>query len=626
MRTWRVYLEGSKYQVQVYTDHKNLVYFTTTKELNRRQVRWSELLSTYNFKISYVKGTDNARADALSRKPEYLENKTHPSHAILKEDEDGLVFNHEVIAATTMTITRHEEFDKMYETDELAKSEKVARINGKILWNDRIYVPEQVREDLVRTIHELPAHGHQGIFKTIKRVSQEYGFPGLKEVVTRVVKNCDTCTRNKSDRHAPYGQMKSPDTPQQPWKSIAWDFVVKLPPSREPTTQIHYDSILVITERLTKYAYMLPWKEKYTAEDLAYVFNRVIIANHGLPDEIISDRDKLFTSKFWKSITALLGVKLKMSTAFHPQTDGQTERLNQTMEAYLRCYVNYQQNNWVQLLPTAQFAHNSAVSETTKVSPFYANYGFEPRAYGSTLPGATAQKAMIEIEKIRNLHKQLRENVQKASLKAASYYNAKRSVEPTLKKGDKVYLLRKNIKTKRPSDKLDNKKLGPFEIKEVKGPVNYELRLPKSMNIHPVFHVSLLELAPPGAPKAPTTEIEPVNPEEEYEVEQVLDCRLVRGKTKYLVRWKGYSQSEDSWEPKRNLTGSVALVKEFHRRNPGLPRSDRKDLRRKDLRRQAGKTRPENKQAAALSQDVPSPVSLAPQRRQARRGNEDHDE
>jgi hypothetical protein len=110
-----------------------LVYFTTTKELNRRQVRWSELLSTYNFKILYVKGTDNARVDALSRKLEYLENKTHPSHTILKEDEDGLVFNHKVIAATTITITRHKEFDKIYETDELAQSEKVVRINGKIL-------------------------------------------------------------------------------------------------------------------------------------------------------------------------------------------------------------------------------------------------------------------------------------------------------------------------------------------------------------------------------------------------------------------------------------------------------------------------------------------------------------
>ena len=156
----------------------------------------------------------------------------------------------------------------------------------------------------------------------------------------------------------------------------------------------------------------------------------------------------------------------------------------------------------------------------------------------------------------------------------ASYYNARRSIEPTLKKGDKVYLLRKNIKTARPSYKLDHRKLGPNEIAEVRGPVNYKLRLPKAMNIHPVFHISLLKPAPSGAPRAPNTEIQPINPTAEYEVEQILDCKVVRGRTKYLVQWKGYPQSENSWEPKGNLRGCVNLVERFHYRNPGLSKGD----------------------------------------------------
>jgi hypothetical protein len=170
-------------------------------------------------------------------------------------------------------------------------------------------------------------------------------------------------------------------TPPAAWKSVAWDFIVKLPLSKEPMTGVVYNSILVIVDRLTKYAYFLPYKEASTAEELAYIFMKTIVANHGVPDEFISDRDKLFKSKFWTILMASIGVKQKISTAFHPQTDGQSERINETLEQYLRCYVDYQQDDWVRLLPVVQFAFNSAVSETTKVLPFYTNYSFEPEVY-----------------------------------------------------------------------------------------------------------------------------------------------------------------------------------------------------------------------------------------------------
>ena len=143
---------------------------------------------------------------------------------------------------------------------------------------------------------------------------------------------------------------------------------------------------------------------------------------------------------------------------------------------------------------------------------------------------------------------------------------------PELKEGDKVYLLRKNVKTKRPSDKLDHKKLGPFKIDKKIGSVNYKLKLPKTMEIHPVFHVSLLEPAPPGAPAAPITEVQQLDPQKEYEVETVLDCQYVRGKIKYLIKWEGYPQSENTWEPKGNLNCPQKL-EEFHRQNPDLPRT-----------------------------------------------------
>lgn len=261
-------------------------------------------------------------------------------------------------------------------------------------------------------------------------------------------------------------------------------------------TGVVYDSILVITDRLTKYGHFVPYKEASNAEELAYVFKKIVIANHGLPEEIISDRDKLFTSKFWQSLMAQLGTNHKLSTAFHPQTDGQTERLNQTLEQYLRSYVNKQQDNWVELLPLAQFAYNSAVTDTTKTSPFFANHGYNPEVYKTPRKDIMrAEQATLEVEKLKLFQAQMARDIQFANERSQEYANKKRRMEPTLKRGDKVYLLRKHIKTQRPSSKLDFKKLGPYEIEEVVSTVNYKLRLPKGSKQHPVFHISLLEPA-----------------------------------------------------------------------------------------------------------------------------------
>ena len=253
----------------------------------------------------------------------------------------------------------------------------------------------------------------------------------------------------------------------------------------------------MIVCRLTKYAHFVPVNESMNAEELAYIVVRTVVSRHGMPEEFISDRGTLFTAQFWNTLLARLGSKSKLSTSYHPQTDGQTERTNQALEQYLRMYVDYDQSNWAELLPMAQFAFNSAKSSTTGVSPFYANYGYEPTAYGeSRETESLSESALVWAERLMNLHKHLREEISRKNEKSKSYANKSRIEGPTFKRGDKVFLLRKNIKTKRPNSKLDHKKLGPFEVIKKMGPVNYELRLPKSMRIHPVFHISLLEPAP----------------------------------------------------------------------------------------------------------------------------------
>ncbi|KAI1856182.1 uncharacterized protein JN550_013896 [Neoarthrinium moseri] len=316
-----------------------------------------------------------------------------------------------------------------------------------------------------------------------------------------------------------------------------------LPLSKEPLTGAIYDSILITTERLTKYAYFLPYKESSNTDDLAYTFLRTIVSQHGLPDEIISDKDKLFTSKFWKSLMARLRTNHKLSTAYHPQTDGQTERINQTLEQYLRCYINYEQDNWVELLPIAQFAYNNSETESIGTTPFYANYGFNPDMTKEPLPGVLAEKAITHADKLQDLQRNLQQELLFLQQRIKEWNNKKRVKGPTLKEGDPVYLLRKNIKTKRPNDKLDFKKIGPFKIDKVVSPVNYRLSLPRKMRIHPTFHISLLEPAPPDAKIETRLETEP---DQEYEVEEILDLQKINGQWKYLVKWKDYPPSENT--------------------------------------------------------------------------------
>ena len=170
---------------------------------------------------------------------------------------------------------------------------------------------------VIRERHDLKTAGHPGIDKTIELITRDFTWPGMRKMVTSYIQNCDTCAKSKHTRHKPYGKLQSLTLPNQAWSLIALDFVIKLPLLKEPLTGISYDSILVIVDRLTKYAHLLPYLEASDAEALAYTFVRTIVAQHRMPEEIISDRDKLFTSQFWQSLMDQLGTKHKLSTLYH---------------------------------------------------------------------------------------------------------------------------------------------------------------------------------------------------------------------------------------------------------------------------------------------------------------------
>ena len=575
-KEWRAYLEGPKYQVIVYTDHKNLTYFASTKVLNRRQVRWSEELSKYNFLITYRKGEENSRADALSRRPDYFEGSKETNRALFNQTKEGFTYNKQYLMAVSKI---QEDESLLREIRSAAKRDSTCQewfgkqpegvtIEDQTLhFQGLVYVPNSVRTKVVEQHHNPRIYGHPGVGKTMEHIQRNYYFPGMRKAVERHIAMCVECNQNKASRHKPYGDMRTPTIPDRGWKSIAMDFITKLPKSREPMTRVLYDSILVITDRLTKYCYFLAYREESTAEDLAYTFLRVVGSQHGLPEEIISDRDRLFTSKFWKSLVQQIGIKHKLSTAYHPQTDGQTERMNQTLEQYLRHYVDYRQTNWVVLLPIAQFTYNATITETTKVSPFYANYGYNPEMAKHGTTAVRAQRAGILVEQLVTLHKELSMDLQFISLRAKRYYDRGRSGEINLKVGDKAYVLRRNMKTTRKSNKLDHVKIGPFKILRNIKNTSYELELPDTMKRkHPVFHVSLLE---PAHPETPNTTIPEgyIEPDEEYEVENILDKQLIDGEPHYLVKWKNYEHSDNTWEPMKHLVNARREVDRYNRRN-----------------------------------------------------------
>jgi len=285
-------------------------------------------------------------------------------------------------------------------------------------------------------------------------------------------------------------------------------------------------------------AHFVPCKKSISGEETARLFLDNIYRYHGLPDDIISDRGPQFISKFWRSLFDILKVDIRLSSAFHPQTDGQTERVNQVLEQYLRCMINYQQDDWTTYLPLAEFAYNNSVHASTQQTPFFANYGYHPKldllgGFKDENPAAEdLSKHLVEIQTTLKLQLQAAQDSYKISA------DKFRKDSPTFQVGEKVWLLRRNIKTTRPCDKLDYKRLGPFIIQEQINPVAYRLKLPTSMKVHPVFHVSLLETYSESTllnriqPPPPCVEIED---HVEYEVEQVLDSRWRRGKLEYLI-------------------------------------------------------------------------------------------
>lgn len=637
LKEWRCYLEGAN--VTLLTDHHPLTYFQDQDVLSRRQARWMEYLSRFNFVITYQKGANNI-ADPLSRHPSFACGVMTRS-AVRKQSasSSGGGGTASVSAAVehgqpvpTHTSSTYEVETSQPSSHIQGSRKRKAQLDGDTdsspsdtnnkrlvlpdladalrdayaaqpdftdpeylrgfeqdedgLWwfRRKIVVPDdsQLRTRIISEHHDPPSFGHGGIHKTYEAVFIQYWWPSMRRDIKQYVLSCDKCQRNKADSQAKAGLLQPLPIPSHRWGSVTMDMIVKL-----PTTKAGYNAVLVFVDRLTKYAHFVATHESLSAKGFARKFIDTIYVNHGMPSTLISDRGAQWNNRFWAAVSKILGAQVCLSSSHHPETDGQTERMNRVLEDMLRNYIRPHQKNWDKLLPLAQFAVNNSWQASIQNTPFYLNTGSHPVTPSTINLSRVNPAADSFAEELQEALKRARSCMEAAQQRQRDLANRSRR-DVTYTQGDLVLLKAKHIAFKAPgAKKLHPKYVGPFPVIRMIGKVACQLQLPTHGNwnkLHNVFHVSLLKkyIARPGEDAITYPgELRLEGDVPVFEVEAILDHRDKADKrasahsdsatsapsrrtTHYLVRWKGWPPEHDTWEPVKNMTGAADLINAYH--------------------------------------------------------------
>ena len=667
--TWRPELASvaPENPVRVYTDHRNLEHFMTTKQLNRRQARWAEFLSEFNFKITYRPSKDGQKPDILTRRTQDMpadfrdDRAKHQLQRLLQDhqlDEDirkalcitwcsnnilndlesptQNVLDTSSNDNTTMDeetsdvsedapdmemeppqVTLEALLEEAYEQDEVVQDILVAKeqglrklpqhiiakgfrlsmadltIRNRRLWiGNRLYVPESepLRLRIMEMNHQNPLVGHPGPKSMYRILLRNYFWYGMKNDCNRYANNCSACKRSKARNVKKQGLLQPLPIPQHRWIDISMDFIEALPTCHRRGQDFNH--VLVVIDRLTKDRIYEPMASK-GVDDLVEAMHRRVFCVKGLPRSIVSDRGRAFVSRFWRRYCERYRIGVKLSSAHHPETDGQTEIANKVLKNYLRSYIAYAQDDWVDWLPDAEFAANNFVNQSTGMTPFFAMHGFHPRS-GAEPPGTyevatspemeAADKIVARTEATRAW---LQDELAWSQEEYERHANTHRQPHPEYRVGDEVYVNARHFAAERPSKSLGYKNAGPWRITRIIDNKAYELELPDYMvaaGVCPIFHPWKLHLAPrnpyPGQnpdPQPPImiTGADDDEPHEEWDVLDIVDCRKTRRygvqyKARFVGNWDEWN-ANPPWQPWTDFKSARDKIIQYHRDHSNKP-------------------------------------------------------
>lgn len=623
LRVWRPYLLDQPFTVE--TDHKSLEELLGQRTCTQRIARWLNLLSEFRPEFRWIPGHSNDTADGISRRVDFLPSDQPASRTTMRDllrsiientteadtiegeeercqlkfaDVDQALMVYQLLSARDLSsgCATNYPTDKTFgpiwaearlkEGKELSIDNKTYLVKNRLLWlssgnpdiRDRLCVPanNELRKKVLFSEHDDPSRGHPGCFKTLAFVKSKYYWKGMDQEVKQYIKSCEKCQRNKHRQTRAPGLLNNLPVPESRWQHITMDFILSLPPCQD------FNSIWVIVDRLTKRAHFIPVKMgdgESSAEACAVIFCREYQRLHGIPETIVSDRDVRFTSLFWQEFMNLQGCVHQLSSAFRPNTDGQSERTNRFIEDYLRNYVHAAQDNWVELIYTAEFAYNSRIHESIKMSPFEADLGYVPRAvpdhvFDQVIGNKGIQGAYDLGQRQERILGILKDNLLNAQRRMKQYYDKNRPIQD-FEVGDRVMLSSRNLNIEHlgisacGSKKFGPLWIGPYPVLAKTSVDTYQLQMPPGLKLHPQFHTSLLK------PYVTDNDSERLNKPNEgmvaaggqddaYLIEDIIGHRLQGKIIQYLIKWVGYPAEYNTWEPLEGIRKPASgLIKNY---------------------------------------------------------------